>query len=45
MFGDLAEQGCVVEITGITGERRFKDEAVCFDSQDEVIKSIIKGKV
>ncbi|MBX1756845.1 dihydroxy-acid dehydratase, partial [Campylobacter coli] len=30
---------------GIIGERKFKGKAVCFNSQDEAIKGIIKGKV
>ncbi|MCW1360372.1 dihydroxy-acid dehydratase [Campylobacter jejuni] len=45
LFGNLAEQGCVVKTAGITGERKFKGKAVCFNSQDEAIKGIIKGKV
>ncbi|ECK7436828.1 dihydroxy-acid dehydratase, partial [Campylobacter jejuni] len=45
LFGNLAEQGCVIKTAGIIGERKFKGEAVCFNSQDEAIKGIIKGKV
>ncbi|MFY4725414.1 dihydroxy-acid dehydratase [Campylobacter jejuni] len=45
LFGNLAEQGCVIKTAGIVGERKFKGKAVCFNSQDESIKGIIKGKV
>ncbi|MCX2683633.1 dihydroxy-acid dehydratase [Campylobacter sp. MIT 21-1685] len=45
LFGNLAEQGCVIKTAGIVGERKFKGKAVCFNSQEEAIKGIIKGKV
>ncbi len=45
LFGNLAEQGCVIKTAGIVGERRFKGKAVCFDSQDEAIEGITGGKV
>lgn len=45
LFGNLAEQGCVIKTAGIIGERQFKGKAVCFNSQDEAISGIIKGKV
>ncbi|KGI56617.1 dihydroxy-acid dehydratase [Campylobacter sp. MIT 97-5078] len=45
LFGNLAEQGCVIKTAGIVGERKFSGKAVCFDSQDEAIRGIIKGKV
>ncbi|MCH5337019.1 MAG: dihydroxy-acid dehydratase [Campylobacter sp.] len=45
LFGNLAEQGCVIKTAGIIGERKFKGKAVCFNSQDEAISGIIKGKV
>lgn len=45
LFGNLAEQGCVIKTAGITGGRKFSGKAVCFNSQDEAIKGIIKGKV
>lgn len=45
LFGNLAEQGCVIKTAGITGKREFSGKAVCFNSQDEAIKGIIKGKV
>lgn len=45
LFGNLATQGCVIKTAGITGERKFKGKAVCFNSQDEAIKGIMKGKV
>ncbi|AQW86600.1 dihydroxy-acid dehydratase [Campylobacter pinnipediorum subsp. caledonicus] len=45
LFGNLAEQGCVIKTAGIIGERRFKGKAICFNSQDEAIKGISGGKV
>ncbi|WP_458700544.1 dihydroxy-acid dehydratase [Sulfurospirillum sp. 1307] len=45
LFGNLAEQGCVIKTAGITGERRFTGKAVCFDSQQEAIDGIVGGKV
>ncbi len=45
LFGNLALQGCVIKTAGIVGERKFKGKAVCFNSQDEAIKGIIKGRV
>lgn len=45
LFGNLAQQGCVIKTAGITGERKFSGKAVCFNSQEEAIKGIIKGKV
>ncbi len=45
LFGNLAEQGCVIKTAGITGERRFVGRAVCFDSQAEAISGITGGKV
>jgi len=45
LFGNLAEQGCVIKTAGITGERSFKGKAVCFDSQDDAIAGITGGKV
>ena len=45
LFGNLAEQGCVIKTAGITGARKFSGKAVCFDSQEDAIKGIIKGKV
>ncbi|KAA6227326.1 MULTISPECIES: dihydroxy-acid dehydratase [unclassified Campylobacter] len=45
LFGNLALQGCVVKTAGIMGERKFSGKAVCFNSQDEAIKGIIKGSV
>ncbi|OPA76391.1 dihydroxy-acid dehydratase [Campylobacter pinnipediorum subsp. pinnipediorum] len=45
LFGNLAEQGCVIKTAGIVGERRFKGKAICFNSQDEAIKGISDGKV
>lgn len=45
LFGNLAKEGCVIKTAGITGERKFTGKAVCFDSQDEAIEGITKGKV
>ncbi|CAD7288906.1 Dihydroxy-acid dehydratase [Campylobacter majalis] len=45
LFGNLAEQGCVIKTAGIVGERKFTGKAVCFNSQDEAIKGITAGKV
>ncbi len=45
LFGNLAEQGCVIKTAGITGARKFSGKAVIFNSQDEAIKGIIKGRV
>ena len=45
LFGNLAEQGCVIKAAGIVGERKFSGKAVCFNSQDEAISGISSGKV
>jgi len=45
LFGNLAEEGCVIKTAGITGERRFEGKAVCFNSQQEAIAGIVGGKV
>lgn len=45
LFGNLAKQGCVIKTAGIVGERKFSGKAVCFNSQDEAIKGIMKGKI
>ncbi len=45
LYGNLAQQGCVIKTAGIIGEREFKGTAVCFDSQDKAIAGIIDGKV
>mgnify|MGYP001274359497 FL=1 len=45
LYGNLAEQGAVIKTAGITGERVFTGTAVCFNSQDEAIEGILKGKV
>ncbi len=45
LFGNLAKQGCVIKTAGITGQRRFEGEAICFDSQEDAIKGITSGKV
>ncbi|WP_331774942.1 dihydroxy-acid dehydratase [Sulfurospirillum sp. 1612] len=45
LFGNLATEGCVIKTAGITGERKFRGSAVCFNSQQEAIEGIIKKKV
>ena len=45
LYGNLAEQGAVIKTAGITGERVFTGNAVCFNSQDECIEGILGGKV
>lgn len=45
LFGNLAEQGCVIKTAGITGERKFSGKAVCFNSQEEALKGILAGKI
>ncbi len=46
LFGNLAEQGCVVKTAGIQPSmRKFTGKAICFNSQDEAIEGIISGKV
>lgn len=45
LFGNLAEEGCVIKTAGIVGERRFRGKAVCFNSQQEAIFGITNKKV
>ncbi|MSN96218.1 dihydroxy-acid dehydratase [Campylobacter sp. FMV-PI01] len=45
LFGNLAQQGCVIKAAGIVGERKFSGKAVCFNSQDAAIAGITSGKV
>jgi len=45
LFGNLAEEGCVIKTAGIVGERSYRGKAVCFDSQQEAITGIVGGKV
>jgi len=45
LFGNLAEEGCVIKTAGITGDREFRGKAVCFDSQQEAIDGIVNDKV
>jgi len=46
LFGNLAEQGCVVKTAGIQPSmRKFTGKAICFNSQDEAIEGIMDGKV
>jgi len=45
LYGNLAEEGCVIKTAGITGSRKFTGRAVCFNSQAEAIEGITGGKV
>lgn len=45
LFGNLAEEGCVIKTAGIVGERKFRGKAVCFNSQQEAIEGITNKKV
>ena len=45
LFGNLAEEGCVLKTAGIVGERSYRGKAVCFDSQQEAITGIVGGKL
>lgn len=46
LFGNLAEQGCVIKTAGLQPSmRRFTGKAICFNSQDEAIEGIMGGKV
>jgi dihydroxy-acid dehydratase len=45
LFGNLAEQGCVIKAAGIIGSRKFTGKAICFNSEDEAIEGISGGKV
>ena len=45
LFGNLAEEGCVIKTAGIVGGRQFIGKAVCFDSQQEALAGIMGGKV
>jgi len=45
LFGNLAEEGCVIKTAGIVGGRQFIGKAVCFDSQQEALAGIVGGKV
>ncbi len=45
LFGNLAEEGCVIKTAGIIGERSYRGKAVCFDSQQEAIAGIVGGKL
>lgn len=46
LFGNLAEQGCVVKTAGIQPVmRKFTGKAICFNSQDEALDGIMGGKV
>lgn len=45
LFGNLAKEGCVIKTAGIVGDKKFSGKAVCFNSQSEAIKGIMKGKI
>jgi len=44
LFGNLAEEGCVIKTAGIIGERSYRGKAVCFEQQ-EAIAGIVGGKL
>ncbi|MDF2853645.1 MAG: dihydroxy-acid dehydratase [Sphingobacterium multivorum] len=45
LFGNLAEQGAVVKSAGITGDKKFRGTAVCYDSQGDAIVGILAGEI
>ena len=46
LFGNLAEDGCVLKTAGIeAGRQHFRGPAVVFDSQDEASTGILDGRV
>ncbi len=45
LYGNLAEEGCVIKTAGIMGSRKFTGKAICFNSQQEAIDGITGGKV
>ena len=46
LYGNLAPDGCIVKSAGIDSSMvRFSGRAVTFDSQEEAVTGILKGKV
>ena len=46
LYGNLAENGAVVKTAGVADiMRKFTGKAICFDSQEEAVEGISKGKV
>lgn len=46
LFGNLAEEGCVVKTAGVSEEiLKFCGKAIVFESQDEAVDGILNGKV
>lgn len=45
LFGNIAQEGCVIKTAGIIGSRSFSGSAVCFNSQQDAIVGIMGGKV
>ena len=46
LFGNLCEQGAVLKVAAVAESmKEFSGKAICFNSQDEAIKGIARGKV
>lgn len=46
LYGNLAENGCVVKTAGVDESiLKFSGEAIVFESQEEAVNGILKGKV
>jgi len=46
LFGNLAPKGAVVKTAGVEKENlKFLGRAICFDSEEEATKKILKGKI
>jgi dihydroxy-acid dehydratase len=46
LYGNIAENGCIVKTAGIDPSLfRFKGPAIIFESQEEAVDGILKGKV
>ncbi len=46
LYGNLAPDGSIVKVAGVDEEmKRFRGKAICFNSQEEALKAILKGKV
>lgn len=46
LFGNLCKQGAVLKVAAVAESmKEFSGKAICFNSQDEAIKGIARGKV
>jgi len=46
LYGNLAQQGCVVKQSAVEKNMlRFEGEAIVFDSEEEAMSDILKGKI